>query len=156
MQANHSDHKFATLSDAKAFALAGNAIITLESLRSGSHFTYRIQAPDAEKSEARGFHHDSPVYFVKYLAEGSADEGQWVYLGMIKNSKFFATKASARLQLSPVYKAFAFFFASSELHPELVVHHEMHCGRCGRTLTTPESVTRGIGPECIKIMEAAA
>jgi len=38
-------------------------------------------------------------------------------------------------------------FPSSSIHPELVVRHE---GRCGRTLTVPESIERGIGPECIK------
>jgi hypothetical protein len=44
-------------------------------------------------------------------------------------------------------KAFDFFFRSSSIHPELVVRHE---ARCGRTLTVPESIERGIGPECIK------
>jgi hypothetical protein len=42
--------------------------------------------------------------------------------------------------------------ASKELHPQLIVHHENHCGRCGRTLTVPESVERGIGPDCLAKM----
>jgi hypothetical protein len=32
------------------------------------------------------------------------------------------------------------------------VHHEGRCGRCGRTLTVPESIESGIGPECAKKM----
>jgi len=28
--------------------------------------------------------------------------------------------------------------------------HDGNCGRCGRTLTNPDSLATGIGPECIK------
>jgi hypothetical protein len=147
-----SDHRFTSIADARAFALAGNAIITLQSTRTGSHFTYKIQAPNAEKQAAKGFE-PRPVWFVKLLVDGNADEGSWSYLGMIKNGEFFATKASAHMALSPSFKAFKFFFMSTELHPELVVRHENHCGRCGRTLTHPESIDLGIGPECAKMME---
>ena len=45
------------------------------------------------------------------------------------------------------FEAFDFFFRSSSIHPELVVRHE---GRCGRTLTVPEPIERGIGREYIK------
>lgn len=30
-----------------------------------------------------------------------------------------------------------------------------HCARCGRKLTTPESVTRGIGPDCLEALGSA-
>jgi len=30
------------------------------------------------------------------------------------------------------------------------VFHEGACGRCGRTLTVPESIASGFGPECIR------
>ena len=31
--------------------------------------------------------------------------------------------------------------------------HSNRCGRCGRMLTVPESITDGIGPECRKHLE---
>lgn len=34
----------------------------------------------------------------------------------------------------------------------VTLHLEKHCLRCNRTLTTPESIERGIGPECARIM----
>jgi hypothetical protein len=37
----------------------------------------------------------------------------------------------------------------------LEVWHEGRCGRCGRALTVPESVERGIGPECWELRRAA-
>jgi hypothetical protein len=34
--------------------------------------------------------------------------------------------------------------------------HEGRCGRCGRTLTVPESIDSGFGPECINLAGLAA
>jgi hypothetical protein len=31
---------------------------------------------------------------------------------------------------------------------DLEVWHEGRCGACGRRLTVPESIERGLGPEC--------
>jgi uncharacterized protein DUF6011 len=150
-----SDHRFQSIQDAKAFALAGNAIITLQSLRSGTHFTYKVVAPNPEKQALKGYAPEA-VWFVKLLTSGSADEGEFTYIGMIKPGQgFFLTRASRMRPESPCVKAFRFFFESEELHPELVIHHEGRCGRCGRTLTVPESIERGIGPECAEKMGGA-
>lgn len=141
-------HQFQNLDDARAYALAGNATMTLESLRSGAHYTYRIrQAKDKVSGEPQ-----AGVYFVSLLTEGNADEGTFHYLGMIKDGKFFATKASASRALTPSFKAFQFFFQINQLHPELAIRHEGRCGRCGRTLTVPASIDAGIGPECASKM----
>jgi hypothetical protein len=67
---------------------------------------------------------------------------------MIKDGQFRLTRSSRATLDAPSVKAFRFFFESNRLHPELVVRHEGKCGRCGRTLTVPESIDRGIGPEC--------
>jgi uncharacterized protein DUF6011 len=149
---HNSDHRFTSIEDAKRFALAGNAIITLQSLRSGTHFTYRISQPDAEKQAERGFV-PSSIWFVKLLTSGSADEGDFTYLGMISSDKQFRlTKASRANDDSPSIKALRFFLSLKQLHPELAIRHENHCGRCGRTLTHPESIDLGIGPDCAKLM----
>ena len=39
---------------------------------------------------------------------------------------------------------------------QLEVWHEGRCGRCGRALTVPESIERGIGPECVGIISRLA
>jgi hypothetical protein len=147
-----SDHRFLTIADAKAFALAGNAIITLQSLKTGLHFTYRIR-----QARDKVTHEPTPeLYFVSLLANGSADEeNSYRYLGMIKEGTFRLTRASSAGESAASVKAFRFFWASVELHEALVVRHEGRCGRCGRTLTVPSSIDRGIGPECAGIMEAA-
>jgi hypothetical protein len=142
-------HHFETLAEAKAFAFAGNAILTLESLKTGSHFTYKVkQAKDQQTGEPK-----PGVYFVNLLSNGNAeDENNFTYLGMVMSGVFRLTKASKAGMESPSVKAWRFFMALSENHPALVVHHEGRCGRCGRTLTVPESIRAGIGPECITKM----
>jgi hypothetical protein len=52
-------------------------------------------------------------------------------------------------------KAFDWFFnnrvsCNTDLPESVEFFHEGRCGKCGRKLTTPESVTAGFGPECIK------
>ena len=137
-------HHFSSIQDAKAFALAGNAIITLQSLRSGTHYTYKVrQATDKETQQPV-----AGLYFVNLLTNGSADEGNFTYLGIIRDGVLTLTAKSQMNRDSAPVKAFRFFVMSSELHPELIIRHEGRCGRCGRTLTVPESIDRGIGPEC--------
>jgi hypothetical protein len=145
-----TSHRFETLADAKAYALAGNATITLQSLKTGVHFTYKIRLADEQRAPGRD---PSPAWFVKILSAGSADEGEFTYIGMIKNGRFGLTRASRVTADSPCVKAFTYFMHALAMPEQLTVRHEGRCGRCGRTLTVPESIDAGIGPECAAIME---
>jgi uncharacterized protein DUF6011 len=133
---------FSTLIAAKEFAFAGRALLTLESKKTGAHHTYKIN----ECQDAKG------LFFVFHLIAGSADEGNFAYLGVVKEGRFFLTKKSTASPEAPCVQAFIFFMKSKELHPLLVIYHSNRCGRCGRTLTVPESIERGIGPECFSKM----
>lgn len=142
---------FSTLQDAKTFAFAGNAILTLESKRTGDHHTYKISAADDKKN----------FFFISHLINGSADGGIFAYLGIVNTQEnsgeghFRLTKKSTAAWDAPSVKAFQFFMASKELHPQLIVHHEGRCGKCGRTLTVPSSIEAGIGPDCAAKMGLA-
>jgi len=135
---------FNTLSDAKNFAFAGNALITLESRKSWNHHTYKVKLAKDKKD----------FFFVSHLARGSADEGNFAYLGIVAGGKFRLTKKSTAAADTEVVKAFDWFMRlkGPEMPSSLIVHHENKCGKCGRTLTVPESVESGIGPECAKRM----
>ncbi len=148
MQATH--HQFATLADAKAYAFAGNATITLQSLKTEKHFTFKVKQAEVDLHSTRA---PIPTYFVNLLCDGSADDGAFRYLGLVQNGQFRLTRNSKAGIDAPSVKAFAFFMKLTDLHKDLVVRHEVRCGRCGRTLTVPESIDRGIGPECAQMME---
>lgn len=137
-----------TPAEIKRFALAGKATLTFESHKSGDHFTYQINKADDASNL---------LYFVGLLT-GPNNETDFTYIGILSDRNGYALKLTKKSKLPATAKPVAAFnwvwndvLANRE--PRCVtVHHEGSCGRCGRTLTTPESIDRGIGPECAKVM----
>jgi len=117
------------------FILAGNAIITLKSKKTGKHFTYRIRKKK-----------NQDVWFVSALYNPS--DQMYSYIGCITEfGKFVHTKKSQVNSDSPVFQAFCWSW--NNLRSEkLEIWHEGRCGRCGKSLTDPESIQRGFGPYC--------
>ena len=136
---------FSSAGLAREFILAGDALFTLRSLRTGAHFTFKVQkARDAER------------WFVKLLV---APE-EFKYMGTIDGSplRFRLTGKSQHEPESTPVRAFKYAFGwlcENVIPSELEVKHSGKCGRCGRPLTNPTSIDRGIGPECYAIMGGA-
>jgi hypothetical protein len=131
----------------RQFTLAGLATLTLKSLRTEKHYTYKVkQAVDRETGE------EQALWFVAVLANGD----EYKYVGIIGSTeKFSLTRNSKFGEEAPSVKAWRYFWSGIQagaLKPELEVRHEGRCGRCGRELTTPESVDTGFGPECADIL----
>jgi hypothetical protein len=124
------------------FALAGNAIFTLSSLKTGQRFTFKVRV--AENNDT--------MHFVSVLV-GPDNSNDYRYLGFIRRGVYFHGGAKAKIgQDAPSAKAFAWFWtaqARGASTPSLEVFHANKCGRCGRPLTVPESIRSGFGPECI-------
>ena len=123
------------------FMLAGNAHVTFQSRRTGARFTYRI---DAER-------HDMGPHFVSVL-DGPDNGRNYAYLGTIFERRAYYHGRKSRIDReAPSAIAFAWVWwrlTAGETHHELAVYHEGRCGRCGRRLTTPESIATGMGPIC--------
>ncbi len=140
---------FANPQDARAFTLAGNATITLESQKTGAHFTYRVrQALDRETEKP------TDRYFVSVL-NGPDNEHSFAYVGLLDGGSFRQTAKSRFAADTPSVRGFVYFWnaiAADRMPNTMNVRHEGKCGRCNRKLTTPESLDRGIGPECAAIM----
>ena len=127
----------------KDFVLGGNALITLESGKTGCHFTYKIQQSK----------NDANLYFIKSL-RGSDNLNDYVYVGCyFADTKTFAVEKSYKNKDVSSWpksiRAVRYMFNNLDDVPYLMrVYHNGRCCRCGRILTTPESIRRGIGPEC--------
>lgn len=121
--------------DRKSYALAGKATVTLRSLKTGIRFTYRIKK-----------HKTEDIHFVGILT-GPDNTASYQYLGTIFPDGFRVTKKSNIKADAPSAKAFDWFAKNME-HAAVEVWHEGACGRCGRKLTVPESIERGLGPTC--------
>lgn len=135
-----------TKEEVPKFVLAGNATVTLQSGTTGRHFTYRIKK-----------YNDQDVYFVRVL-RGPNNEEDYTYIGAYypQRKRFHIAKAWYGMSEDywpPAARAITFLFNHLYDKPErLKVFHEGKCGRCGRTLTTPESIKLGYGPECINLV----
>ncbi len=126
-----------------AFMLAGNAHVTFQSRRTETRFTYRVSAADPRPGDKR-----PPPHFVSVLTGPDFYE----YLGCIFDRKVYSHGRKSRIALdAPSAVAFAWVWkklSGGDMHSELAIYHEGRCGRCGRRLTTPESVATGLGPVC--------
>lgn len=135
-------------SAALSFALAGNATLTLRSTKTGARYTYRVRQAE-----------DKPgLFFVSFL-RGSDNEGDYSYMGLIRGGKFQLTaKSQLKTDSLPVL-AFEWVFrrlSAGAATAGVEIWHAGKCGRCGRTLTVPESIQQGFGPECVTKMAVAA
>lgn len=131
-------------SDVHSFTLAGKAIVTIASKKTGTRYTYRFVRSDR----------DANAYFVGLLT-GPDNVHDYSYLGMHRvtaAAPITLTKKSKLTCESGPVKAASYFvehvLQRGVLPANLEVYHEGRCGRCARTLTVPESIERGIGPEC--------
>lgn len=141
----------------KSFLLAGEATFTIEIPEAYQveskqpHYTYRVERVEASDRWPEAF-------FVKVLT-GPDNTSDYTYAGKLDpftgqmnltaRSAFPATSYRVKLLNRVLARIWADDHAAYEQYG-FQTHHEGCCGRCGRKLTTPESVTRGIGPECWK------
>lgn len=151
--------RLTTVDAIREFALAGNAVLTIRSLETGTRFTYKIRKAESKKPT------DTPTWFVSVLC-GPDNTNDFRYAGIIKQLSlptfkkaltFRLTKKSKVSVDAPSAKAFVWFFGrvfrALEMPKNAEVWHDGRCGRCGRELSVPESVERGFGPECARIID---
>lgn len=131
------------------FILAGNATFTIVSRKTGDRYTYKVTKKENQ------FDRRQHVWFVALLT-GPDNNSSYDCIGLLKKNGMFnwTFNRTKRYTTSnaPSIKGFEFFWehldTKVQLHPMIQFYHAGRCGRCGRTLTVPESVESGFGPEC--------
>jgi hypothetical protein len=152
----------------RAWILAGNATFTLVSNRTGARYTYKVKR-DKLTTDLNGRYH-------VLLLVGPDNESSFAYLGSLRGRlrqvetggvfdieelvwEFHRGQRSPYADDSPPIKVFRWMWwrlsngidlASAGTSGGAGAHllHAGRCGRCGRTLTVPESIESGYGPEC--------
>lgn len=129
------------------FILAGNATFTVANEATGNRFTFKVRKPE-----------DGKPHFVSVLT-GPDNEHSYSFLGTVFDGRTYRHGRRSRIaEDAPSARAFQWLFrrlmAGSPLPPTVHICHCGKCGRCGKTLTVPESVESGFGPECIKAIAA--
>ena len=134
------------------YLLAGKALFTIKNQDTGNRFTFKVKKKEADNGRN--------LYFVNLLT-GPDNDSDYNYLGTIffdsdGKGDFRFTGKSVHMKNTQSYKAFKWLFdmlqAGKELPDKVEFYHEGRCGKCGRTLTVPESIESGYGPECMAMM----
>jgi len=144
MTTAHDPHQFQSATDALDFILAGNAYFTLRSLKTGKRYTYRVAVAKDSRDTP------TPLHFVSVLT-GPDNSSDYTYIGTIRDRTFRWGKRGGLDAKAPSVQAIEWALAqlvAGRLPTSLEVWHQGRCGRCGRLLTVPESIDRGLGPEC--------
>jgi hypothetical protein len=130
------------------FAFAGHAIFTLVSKRTGERRTFRLSAVE-----------DKPGCYFASLLTGPSNTSDYRYLGFVYDRDGAYQVKPNRDGWGKDALVILGWFLRNVGSPELLVQaevwHEGRCGRCGRTLTVPESIASGIGPVCEELQAAA-
>lgn len=133
-------------SNIRPYLLAGRCIFTLYSEKLDQRYTYKITA-DNKNSER---------YFARVLF-GCDNDNDYRYIGLFYTDKLaLRTSSAAHIpHTAPQFVMLQYFLAvvngDYPWPPTCKFYPSVKCARCGRTLTTPESIERGIGPECYEI-----
>lgn len=145
---NREDNHLISAENVIDYILAGKCIITLKSKKTGVRFTYKIVCKRGVKPE------NADIWFVNVLT-GPNNNADYTYMGQIKEQKgelnFWRGKDSPIGESAQSYIAWNYiwnFFRKKTDHPQLEIWHEGRCCRCGRRLTDPVSIERGIGSDC--------
>lgn len=131
------------------FILAGKSTFTIKSVVTGKHFTYKVTQPKKNMNEKKS------VHFVK-LMTGTDNENNFTFFATVFDKAAYMHSKKSRIGADAQgVRAFRWFLnnlMNGTVNGQVELFHEGCCGRCGRKLTTPESVETGFGPECIKLV----
>lgn len=138
------------------YLLAGKATLTVLNRKTGIRHTYKVSAPGDSAADRD----KAGILFVNVLT-GPENTTNYTYAGIVfRDSATFRNTAKSKIsENAPSVLGFKWILArakSSTLHdfPHVEVYHHNHCGKCGRVLTVPESITSGLGPVCARRMAA--
>lgn len=128
--------------DVQRFIFAGRALFTIVSKKTGTRYTFRVQARRQDPDGLR---------FVRVL-NGPDNESDYRYIGYLnyKNRKSL-WPGSNGLPEAPSFKALDWLvkkLAAGQMPEQVEFYHAGRCGACGKTLTVPESIQTGLGPVC--------
>ncbi|MFQ5339906.1 MAG: DUF6011 domain-containing protein [Anaerolineae bacterium] len=132
----------------KNYILGGNATVTLVSKRTDDHFTYRVRRAKTREGQNEA---DVPL-FVSVLT-GPDNQRDYQFIGTIFPDGTYRYSYKSQLSTdAPSVKAWDWTWHNLNTDRVEVWHSGM-CSRCGRELTDPESIARGLGPTCAERME---
>ena len=136
-------NKINDIDDINTFIHAGNSRFTVNNTETNNRYTFNIKQSD-----------DKNVWFIRLLTSPN----RYTYIGIINRSmEALVTKTSKFSQDSTPIQVMNWLLkhcrSQIPLPPQVNFYHEGKCGKCGRSLTTPESIESGYGPVCKNLIQ---
>jgi hypothetical protein len=124
--------------EALKFIFAGNSVVTFVNSKTGNRFTFKLKQKK-----------DSNLFFVSVLSGSES----YTYIGTVIKGNFKhgnKSPISSKAQSVKVFKYVLTNLLTNNLPEFVEVWHEGKCGKCGKKLTVPSSISTGLGPFCLK------
>lgn len=153
-----------TMKAAKQFVLGGRAFITISNGK-GVHYTFRIIKWHPKDRETGKLKKEIVKFFVGVLVNPD-NEHDYADLGTLDPKTYQISQPNYTNRRHPYvsqtdvrFKVAQWMFDHIVREQEFTgksegysIRHSGRCGRCGRKLTTPESIDTGLGPECSAVL----
>lgn len=126
------------VSDIKKYLLAGNCTFTLYSSKKELRYTYKIN-----RENNRQWYTCSVLY-------GSNNETDYRHMGVFScaNMLLMPLHITDSWHFKMLKQFLQFIYNNEELPVTCMFYPSNNCAKCGKKLTTPESIERGFGPKC--------
>lgn len=137
---------------------AGDVRVTVKMVKNGEHITYRFKCfadnrerqydPESSKNWVR-----CPLALAThvFIEVPTPDDDGWAdKVGTFypRTGRFYADNNADALRVRHACHAAMWLNGDEKDNSLLEYREESRCGACGRALTDPVSIERGIGPEC--------
>ena len=119
-----------------------NATITILNKESGSHRTFRIKTVRKGKLQGK--------QIVEVLV-GPDNEASYQGFGFANEAEISVWRSKQSMKPVAALIEHCLGIKKAKFSDKFEMQYSKNCCRCNRKLTTPESIAKGIGPECEKM-----
>jgi len=117
-----------------------NGYYTVKNIEKGTHRTVKISTVRKGKLQGKR---------IMSLLVGPDNNNNYAGFGFVDNDRVIVWKKHKENKVKNYLARVISYWAKTENKPQgIEILLSKRCLRCNRTLTTPESIKRGIGPEC--------
>lgn len=132
----------------KPYIMGGNSTFTIYSDKLKKRYTYHVVRDKSLKSRY--------IVSLFYGSDNVDFKGSYRFLGIFYDDTMTLNVNSIGDYKRDAAKMLDYFLgivSNKHTWPQTCEFYpSKKCARCGRTLTTPESVKRGIGPDCLEAL----
>lgn len=124
----------------RAYVLGGKAIFTLFSEKTKLRYTFKVLAPKGKQEWYR---------IERLFGDDNTKDYRTIGVFTIKDDLVYTRFNHYGSAESQIKYFLNVLYGSLKWPPTMYMYPSGRCARCGRLLTTPESIETGFGPKCI-------